>query len=116
MISMVGALKGLYKPLLLPDTENARALAERCSHPDAFRVSGERIDGERVLVVDDLVVSGAHVQSAASALYEAGAHAVVALVIVRLITFDSWSPHRERIWEEASAEPFDFDRCCLCRA
>ncbi|MFF4779614.1 hypothetical protein ACFY05_43055 [Microtetraspora fusca] len=119
VINMVRALKDLHKPqLLLADDEHAPTLNERNSHPGAFHVLGAQkerqvLRGERVLLVDDLFVSGAHVQSAASTLFEHGAEEVVALVILRVIDPSAQRPNRMAIWQEASAEPFDFDRCCI---
>ncbi|MGW5689144.1 hypothetical protein [Nonomuraea sp. NPDC003754] len=119
VIGDVGALKDLHKPhLLLANDEHAPRLNDRNSHPDAFRVMGAQkehqvLRGKRVLLVDDLFVSGAHVQSAASKLFEHGAEEVVALVILRVIVPSSGRPNRMTIWQEASAEPFDFDRCCI---
>uniref|UniRef100_UPI0013B36A77 hypothetical protein n=1 Tax=Nonomuraea lactucae TaxID=2249762 RepID=UPI0013B36A77 len=52
-------------------------------------------------------------RSAASALRRAGAAAVVTLVIARLVD-PVRDPAGARDWARASAEPFRFDRCCLC--
>lgn len=113
VVDMVAALRDLHRPVLLPGDPAAEARLSR-HQPDehAFHVVG-RLDGARVLLVDDLLVSGARVQSAASALLGAGAEAVVALVIARLVdpTFNGASA---RIWAQSSAEPYSFGRCCLC--
>jgi phosphoribosylpyrophosphate synthetase len=112
VVGMISALRPLYRPVLLPGGRAAAAtLAHRDSDERAFEVLG-RLDGRRVLLLDDLFVSGAHVQSAASALHRAGAAAVVALVVARLVVPAS-NDNSARIWAEASAEPFDFGRCCL---
>ena len=55
---------------------------------------GQGLRGERILLVDDLFVSGAHTQSAASTLFEAGAEEVVTLVILRLIVPTAWPENR----------------------
>jgi hypothetical protein len=113
VVDLVAALRPLYKPVLMPgDTDAAATLARRDSDERAFEVLG-RLSGERVLLLADLYVSGAHVQSAASALHLAGAAAVVALVIARLVVPGS-NTDSARIWEEASTERFDFNRCCVC--
>lgn len=119
VINRVSALRDLHKPILLPNDEYASVLSDRDSHPHAFRLMGVRqgaqgLRGERILLVDDLFVSGAHVQSAAATLFEAGAEEVVALVILRLIVPSAWHENRSDIWQEAGAQPFSFDRCCLC--
>ncbi|MEW1837490.1 phosphoribosyltransferase [Nonomuraea angiospora] len=120
VINDVSALKDLHKPqLLLANDEYAPRLYDRYSHPDAFHIMGaqkedQALRGERVLLVDDWFISGAHVQSAASKLFEHGAEEVVALVIIRVIDPSPSRPNRMAIWQEASAEPFDFTRCCIC--
>ncbi|TDD32030.1 phosphoribosyltransferase [Nonomuraea terrae] len=121
VISMIGALRDHYKPVLLPNDRYAAVLAGRDSHPDAFQMMGmlngsQALRGERVLLVDDLFVSGAHMQSAAYTLFKAGAEEVVALAILRLIVPSAWHENRRSIWQEASDQPFSFDRCCLCAA
>jgi hypothetical protein len=121
VIGLIGALRGLYRPLLWANDEYAAVLAKRCSHPKAFKVMGaadgaKPLRGHRVLLVDDWFMSGAHVQSAAYALFEAGAEEVVGLVILRVIVPSPSHENRWSIWQEANAEPFSFDRCCLCAA
>ncbi|GAA3420748.1 phosphoribosyltransferase [Streptosporangium vulgare] len=120
VIDKIKALKDLHQPnLLLANDEHTPALHDRDSHRRAFHVTGAHkeprvLRGQRILLIDDLFVSGAHVQSAASALFEQGAEEVVALVILRVIVPSGQYPNRMTIWQEATAEPFDFDRCCIC--
>lgn len=52
-------------------------------HPDAYRVD-RRLDGERVLLVDDLFHTGTTLESVASQLRAAGADRVVGLCITRV--------------------------------
>jgi len=115
VVGKVGALARLHRPLLLEaDDRLAPVFAGRRSHRKAFRVRGDGLAAARVLLVDDLFVSGAHVQSAASTLIEKGAAAVVVLVIARLINPASTDPYSARIWQESHDRPFSFDRCCVC--
>lgn len=120
VVGKVGAWARLHRPLLLQAVDAyAPVLTARESHPAAFRVLGDGVLGDgvkgaRVLLVDDLFVSGAHVQSAASALIGRGARAVVALVIARLVNPASRDPYSARIWQESGDRPFRFDRCCVC--
>ncbi|RSN06599.1 hypothetical protein DMB42_25300 [Nonomuraea sp. WAC 01424] len=115
VVDLVGDLRRLHRPVLLPGSAAAAEnLARRRPDERAFQVMG-RVDGARVLLVDDLFVSGAHVQSAASALHLAGARSVVALVIARLV-FPRANGNTARIWGRASAERFSFDRCCCSGA
>ncbi|WP_143737817.1 hypothetical protein [Microbispora sp. GKU 823] len=117
VVGKVSALARLFRPLLLQaDGEFAPVLAARKSHSNAFRVRGGELNGERVLLVNDLFVSGAHLQSAASALIAKGAQTVVALVVARLMNPASTDPYSAKIWQESCDRPFSFDRCCVCES
>jgi predicted amidophosphoribosyltransferase len=70
-------------------------------------------ENQRVLVVDDTFTSGARAQSAAAALYLAGARRVVVLVIGRVID-PEYNDNCHAIWREMSAHAFNFDTCCWC--
>jgi len=59
-------------------------IAHRRPSVDGYRASGA-VSGMRVLLVDDLYTSGAHLQSAAVALTDAGARSVVATVLGRFV-------------------------------
>lgn len=74
-----------------------------------FAVSG-RLEGQRVLVIDDTWTTGANAQSAAAALRAAGSGAVAALVIGRHINRD-WGDNDRRLQE---LPPFDWNVCALC--
>jgi orotate phosphoribosyltransferase len=108
-IARVVALAPRYAPLL------ARGPADpdhNLADDDAFIVT-RRLRGERVLLVDDTLTTGARVQSAASALRLGGASAVAALVVGRVIDPDR-NENCRRIWSRARATPFTFEECCLC--
>ncbi|MFC4591254.1 ComF family protein [Sphaerisporangium corydalis] len=111
VIQMIAALKDLYKPVLWPDI-GAAVVGPRVSNEHAFKVTG-CVDGKVVLLVDDIFVSGAHVQSAASALHRAGAASVTVLVVARLIN-PEYNEANTIIWNRTRTEPFTFERCCLC--
>jgi hypothetical protein len=73
-------------------------------------ISRRRLEGERILLVDDTWTTGASAQSAAAALREAGASTVAALVIGR---------HINRFWRENDVRlrklaPFDWTSCVVC--
>ena len=106
---MVSSLASHYEELLLPGSRPAR---HRSADDDAFKVKA-RIDGRRVLLVDDMFTSGAEVQSAASALQLAGAIVPAAVVIGRFIKPELNEAARV-LWQQASDREFAFDRCCLC--
>ncbi|MEV7008433.1 hypothetical protein [Streptosporangium sp. NPDC051022] len=112
VVGMIGALRDLHRPVLRTDA-GAAVVGPRESNEYAFTAMG-RLDGETVLLLDDIFVTGAHVQSAASALYRAGAASVTALVVARLVN-PGHNDASGAIWARASAEPFSFDHCCLCR-
>jgi predicted amidophosphoribosyltransferase len=109
-VTAVTALAPLHQPLLAPGP----ALTGHNQADDAtFRVR-RPLAGERVLLIDDTFTTGARLQSAASALRLAGAGAVAALTAGRVL-WPGRSESCRRIWDEASAEPFSFTTCCLCR-
>jgi orotate phosphoribosyltransferase len=66
-----------------------------------------------VLLIDDTMTTGAHVQSAASALMLAGATVVAAVPIGRYLNpVRGKEPVRELL-AKAKAEVYDFEECCL---
>lgn len=79
-------------------------------NPAAFAPVG-RVEGRRVLIVDDTFTTGARVQSVAGALTRAGATVAAAVPIGRVIGTDR--PEKEAFWRAQRAIAFDFDRCCL---
>ena len=62
-------------------------LAHRRPSAGAYRASDE-VSGKRVLLVDDVYTSGAHLQSAAAALVAAGTRALHAVVLGRFVRSD----------------------------
>lgn len=66
--------------------------------------------GSHVVLVDDSWTTGANVQSAATALKQAGAAQVSALVLGRLLR-DAWEPTRHFIAQGGLRSPFDPDVC-----
>ena len=79
---------------------------------DGYRVTGD-VSGRALLLVDDVLASGARLQSAASALQLAGAAVVAAVPVAR--SLDPLSPSEPvgELLARAGASPFDFDECCL---
>jgi phosphoribosylpyrophosphate synthetase len=105
----VGALASRYVPLLV---RGSAYVDHNRADDDAFTVR-RTLSGERVLLVDDTLTTGARLQSAVSALRRSGASAVAGLVIGRVIDPD-WNDSCRRIWDQARETPFSFDECCLC--
>jgi ComF family protein len=52
---------------------------------DAFEVTGHRLDGKRVLIVDDVITTGTTINSCAGAVISSGAKEVYALSLGRSI-------------------------------
>lgn len=80
----------------------------------AFALSGS-VAGLKVVLLDDIYTSGAHAQSAASALSLAGA-TVVAIVTLGRVVRPEWTSAHRGAWEARLASPFSFRTCCLERA
>jgi len=108
-VTRVSALASLHAPLLRRGPATAD---HNWADDDAFTVP-KRLSGERVLVIDDTLTTGARLQSAASALLGSGASAVVAIVVGRVID-PGWNDNCRRIWDQARETRFSFDHCCLC--
>ena len=71
-----------------------------------------RLYGERVLLVDDTLTSGARAQSAASALNRGGA-TVVAIVPVGRVIRPDFNDHARQFWARQRRIAFDFGSCCI---
>jgi hypothetical protein len=101
---------GLPEPadLLLP---GPTAIGHRHASATAVRVSTS-LRGRRVLLVDDTYTTGAHLQSAAVAVRDAGAVSVHPVVFGRFVR-GGWPPAR-RILEWARSHPWDAGRCIRC--
>jgi predicted amidophosphoribosyltransferase len=108
-VARVRALATSYAPLL---RRGPAHVDHNIADDDAFVVS-RRLSGERVLLFDDTLTTGARLQSAASALRLNGASAVAAVVVGRVID-PGWNDNCHRIWDDARATEFSFDHCCLC--
>jgi predicted amidophosphoribosyltransferase len=75
----------------------------------AYEATGDAA-GRRVLLLDDVYTTGAHAQSAASALAMAGADVRGLVVLGRRIN-PSYHQKAAAMLERQSAAPFDFDLC-----
>lgn len=109
---IVGATRGRYERLL---AVNPGAPQGRTHSDHRFRAL-RRLDGESLLVVDDTWTSGAHAQSAASALRAAGAHTVAIVVLGRHFNRRPPEPYRasaENYYRAAKAQGWDWATCCV---
>ncbi len=66
-----------------PQARSADAEARRRNVADAFRAEPARVEGRRILVIDDVMTTGATLDSCAHALRQAGAASVWALTFAR---------------------------------
>jgi predicted amidophosphoribosyltransferase len=108
-VGRIALLQPLYRDLLvLGDVQLTRLNAS-----DRGFASKYRLDGHRVLLIEDTFTSGTRTQSAASALHIAGATAVGVLAAGRVIEPEHCEDCR-RVWDYARAVPFTFDACCRC--
>ncbi len=111
LVKAVRGLRGLrddHAELL----KSHRGPFTREARDDMF-VAVDDLDDCRVLLIDDTFASGARVQSAASALGQAGADVVGALVVGRVIS-PEYNEACADIWAWSMDETFDFSRCALC--
>jgi predicted amidophosphoribosyltransferase len=69
------------------------------------------LNGQAVLLIDDMWTTGANAQSAAAALKHAGSGPVAAIVIGRHLNPD-WGQNVDRI--RRFEQPFDWRRCARC--
>jgi predicted amidophosphoribosyltransferase len=112
-------LHRLVGEIVGPTRERHRRLLRRSSapaRPHAFSPGRfetcASLNGETVLLIEDMWTTGANAQSAAAALKRAGAGPVAAVAIGR---------HLNRRWHENDSRirsfelPFDWDRCPRCR-
>jgi hypothetical protein len=102
-----GLLRGLYEPMLM---RGPGIITHRQASDDGFIVTAN-VRGKRILLIEDTFTSGARTQSAASALQLAGASTAV-VVAGRVISPD-WNDNCRKIWRDATASTFSFDKCCL---
>jgi hypothetical protein len=91
-------------------TPTGQAISRTVPNPAAFAPNGD-IQGRRVLIIDDTLTTGSHVQSAAGALMNAGATIVAAVPIGRVIDTDR--EEKAAFRRRQRAIPFDFGTCCL---
>jgi hypothetical protein len=111
LAQMLG-LVGSHLLVELVDTGRYRSTL-RCVAPDRFVVTRAPSHwGAGVVLLDDVWVTGARVQSAAHALRAAGAPAVVAVVLGRRVRTD-WAPTR-RLLALHGGIAFDPSTCVLC--
>lgn len=85
-------------PVNLPRVANA----DRFAVPDKWR---SRVQGKRILLVDDTWATGTSIQSAAAVLKAAGAVSVTGLCVARWLSWD-WESHVPLL-KQVSTTPYD---------
>jgi hypothetical protein len=106
-IGMSAALQAQYRSVL---RRGPGPLGHNQASDDGYFTT-VNVAGDRVLVVDDTLTSGARSQSAASALAAAGANVVGIVPVGRFI--DTNREAAATLWESTQRVPFSFDVCCL---
>lgn len=116
LVDVVGRIcapsRGRYRPLLVPGPAGAAPLSDRRFTPLT------PCTGRSVLVVDDTWTSGAHAQSAASALHLAGAATVAVLAVGRHFHPDPPPPYRagaQGYLLRAARVGWSWEACRHCR-
>lgn len=104
---LVGPTRERYQRLLRRSSSDADPHA---FSPDKFAVE-RPLRNDPVLLIDDTLTTGANARSAATALRDAGAGRVAALVIGRHVNRD-W--HQNDRLLRALATPFDWRSCAVC--
>jgi len=104
---IVGGTESRYEGLL---TIQRTDLTQREQAPDRY-VATRSLKGTRVLVVDDTWTTGAHAQSASTALKAAGADAVAVVALGRWFSTEyrdnkRWLAHKR-------SKSWDWQVCCL---
>jgi hypothetical protein len=101
-----------HRPALAPGRV---PLAHRVAGDRGFRVVGA-VRGARIVVVDDVLATGARAQSAASALALAGATVVAVVPLARIVAGPGAPAFEARAWAAWSRRArFGFDTCCAHR-
>jgi predicted amidophosphoribosyltransferase len=81
-------------------------LGHRVLSDDAFRTT-KNVAGKRILLLDDVLTTGARSQSAASTLTIAGAQVAAVVVIGRRVNVE-WNTGVQVLWDRQTLAPFTF--------
>ncbi len=90
---------------------SAKPCAARRFDPERYTAT-RQLDGERVLLVDDMWTTGASAESAAAVLMAAGAGTVACVAIARHLNRE-WDLNDFRL-RQIARRGFSFERCALC--
>jgi hypothetical protein len=102
-LRLLEAFSGLVSDVIRFDPSAQKA--RRAFRPEDLRVDQGAVDGKRILVVEDVWVSGASAASTAGALLDAGAEAVAVVPIARVVETPYWDqqghPYTEVLMDES---------------
>lgn len=90
---------------------SAKPCTARRFDPERYSAT-RQLNGERILLVDDMWTTGASAESAAAALRAAGAGTVACVAIARHLNRE-WDLNDFRL-RQIERRGFDFERCALC--
>ena len=108
-VELVPWLASRHRPALAP---GPAALGHRVAGDGGFRVVAP-VEGRRMVVVDDVLATGARAQSAASALSMAGATVVAVVPLARIVAGPRAPAFEVRAWAAwCRGNRFRFDTCC----
>ena len=103
-------------PGVMPATVPVPAKNENQTSCSDFACDPHVVRGLRILLVDDTLTTGAHIQSAAIALLRSGAAEVLPLVIGRRLTPGRMTTSRTLRWARLPENRWSLENCLHCRA
>jgi predicted amidophosphoribosyltransferase len=109
-LHMVPVLDGAVHEVL--SVESA-AMERNAPDPGAYRCDASLVAGKRVLLVDDVYTTGAHMHSAACTIEDAGARSV-SLVALARYQDPGWPPAKRLLDWSASHRHWSAETCVRC--
>ncbi len=113
VLGMIEEIKNELVEVLRPGP-GASSVHRNTGALDGFTCSTDVVAGKRILLVDDTLTTGAHLQSAGATLRTAGARNVTSLVIGRRLNA-SWPTTQPLVdWASRPENRWSPNRCILC--
>ncbi|MEV5889498.1 ComF family protein [Nonomuraea fuscirosea] len=106
LTALIANSDAMRAPLIEPLERGLGELGHRITSDHAYVVRGS-VEGQRILLVDDVFTTGAHAQSAASALQNHGAVVPAIFVLARRIN-PSFNQTSEQVWLRQRDQPYDY--------
>ena len=114
LASTLARVPGLEDKLADVLSAGSRSISRSSPISNGYECDRTLVNGRRVLVVEDTVTSGAHLQSAVAALQASGARAVYPLVIARHVDSRRTAVKRVLHWADLPENRWRIDRCMHC--